>query len=111
MGESSDTMELQGGSGAAGGGDEEGDLAPISHHAVYETKYQKSLRHYLTREALPNESNYRNLESIVDGSNRQQRLTLDELHDSTYHEEVSKNMAIKILIYIHLILIYVYIYI
>ena len=46
----------------------------------YDTKYQQSLRHYLTREALPKESNYRDIFSIHDG---QARPTLDELHDST----------------------------
>ena len=43
-------------------------------------RYQKSLRHYLTREALPVEANYRNLDSIVGGGTRP---TLDELHDDT----------------------------
>uniref|UniRef100_A0A6A7FYV2 Na+/K+/2Cl-cotransporter protein n=1 Tax=Hirondellea gigas TaxID=1518452 RepID=A0A6A7FYV2_9CRUS len=77
MGSGSDTMELQSNRGDDAHG------AVSSHYSVYETKYQKSLRHYLTREALPKESNYRNLQSIVDGSSA--RPTLDELHDSTYH--------------------------
>lgn len=50
-------------------------------NSVYETRYQKSLRHYLTREALPKESHYRNLDSIVDGS---ARPTLDDLHNNTF---------------------------
>ncbi|KAL7639364.1 UNVERIFIED_CONTAM: hypothetical protein RMT77_009865 [Armadillidium vulgare] len=61
-----------------------------SHHSSnYETRYQKSLRHYLTREALPNESHYRNLNSIVDGS---ARPTLDELHDATYRGRYQKGI-------------------
>ncbi|XP_018012761.2 LOW QUALITY PROTEIN: solute carrier family 12 member 2-like, partial [Hyalella azteca] len=76
-------MELRSGQGGNDAGEDVQFIQP-SHSSVYETKYQKSLRHYLTREALPKESNYRNLESIVDGSERQ-RPTLDELHDSTYH--------------------------
>ncbi|KAK8389721.1 hypothetical protein O3P69_009012 [Scylla paramamosain] len=52
-------------------------------NSVYETRYQKSLRHYLTREALPKESHYRNLDSIVDGS---ARPTLDDLHHNTLRE-------------------------
>ena len=47
----------------------------------YDTKHQRSLRHYLTREALPKESNYRDLGSIHGG---QTRPTLDELHDATF---------------------------
>ena len=56
----------------------EPDSVPDSQ---YDTKYQRSLQHYLTREALPKESNYRDIFSIKDG---QARPTLDELHDSTY---------------------------
>ncbi|XP_018008645.2 bumetanide-sensitive sodium-(potassium)-chloride cotransporter [Hyalella azteca] len=56
--------------------------SPLSSNSVYETKYQKSLRHYLTREALPKESNYRNLKSIVDAS-LQPRPTLDDLQRNT----------------------------
>lgn len=54
-----------------------------SNSGVYETRYQKSLRHYLTREALPKESHYRNLDSIVDGSTRP---TLDDLHHNTLRD-------------------------
>jgi len=34
--------------------------------ANYETKYQRSLRHYLNRDALPRESNYANLSSVYE---------------------------------------------
>lgn len=89
MGDKGDAMELQSGHGAGADDGEEGHLAPASHQSVYETRYQKSLRHYLTREALPKESNYRNLASIVgDGSNRP-RPTLDQLHNASYQGEVS----------------------
>jgi len=56
-----------------------------SHPAVQHTNYTKSLRHYLTREALPKEQNYRNLESIVTG-NGKARPTLDDLHENTYRD-------------------------
>lgn len=44
----------------------------------------KSLRHQLTREALPRLDNYRNILSIQAGH----RPTLDELHNATIHEKV-----------------------
>ena len=49
-------------------------------------RYFKSLRHYLTRDVLPAESNYRNLLSLgrqnsQDVSRKFSRPTLDELHD------------------------------
>lgn len=80
-------MELHGGRGADDG-PEGGYLASGPRLSIYDTKYQKSLRHYLTREALPTDANYRNLASIVDGSKRP-RPTLDELHNATYYGEVS----------------------
>nr|CAH0110941.1 unnamed protein product [Daphnia galeata] len=43
----------------------------------------KSLRHQLTREALPRLDNYRNILSIQAGH----RPTLDELHNATIHEK------------------------
>ena len=52
--------------------------------ATYNTWYFKSLRHYLTRDVLPAESNYRNLLSIArqnSESRKFSRPTLDELHD------------------------------
>nr|AMO44056.1 Na+/K+/2Cl- cotransporter protein [Penaeus japonicus] len=87
-----DTIELKSGSRiqvalAMDSGDE-GHLSPTTHshsNSVYETRYQKSLRHYLTREALPKESHYRNLNSIVDGGNV--RPTLDDLHNNTFREQ------------------------
>ena len=85
-----DTMELE-----AGGqlDSDDAHLSPTTHSnsGVYETRYQKSLRHYLTREALPKESHYRNLDSIVDGS---ARPTLDDLHQNTFRErEVSVTVS------------------
>lgn len=44
----------------------------------------KSLRHQLTREALPRLDNYRNILSISAGH----RPTLDELHNNTIQEKV-----------------------
>ncbi|XP_076054160.1 bumetanide-sensitive sodium-(potassium)-chloride cotransporter-like isoform X1 [Oratosquilla oratoria] len=72
-------------------GEDNGDsyLSPTTHSSgVYETRYQKSLRHYLTREALPKESHYRNLNSIVDGSAA--RPTLDDLHHATFREQARR---------------------
>ena len=46
------------------------------------TQYFKSLRYYLTRDALPSESHYRNLLSIGENNVRKfSRPTLDELHE------------------------------
>jgi len=45
------------------------------------TQYAKSLRYYLTREALPSESNYRNLLSFGRNSLKGQRPTLEELRE------------------------------
>ena len=47
------------------------------------TQYFKSLRFYLTRDALPSENHYRNLLSIGDNSEMRKfsRPTLDELHN------------------------------
>ena len=86
-----DVVELQSSSTYQGDGDvDEGHLYPTvhsQHSGVYETRYQKSLRHYLTREALVKESHYRNLNSIVDGSAA--RPTLDELRQqSTIQNQV-----------------------
>jgi len=46
--------------------------------AHYETKYQRSLRHYLNREALPKESNYADLSSVYDA-----RPSIGELHGTS----------------------------
>ncbi|XP_066989480.1 bumetanide-sensitive sodium-(potassium)-chloride cotransporter-like isoform X3 [Macrobrachium rosenbergii] len=91
-----DTIELESSRMASGGHDagDEAHLSPTTHsnrsNSVYETRYQKSLRHYLTREALPKESHYRNLNSIVDGS---ARPTLDDLHNNTYREQQRQGSA------------------
>ena len=49
----------------------------------------KSLRHQLTREALPRLDNYRNILSIQAGH----RPTLDELHNATIHEKVKEKLS------------------
>lgn len=49
--------------------------------SIYETKYLRSLRHYLTRDALPRETHYRNLGSIAEG---QLRPTIDQLRAEDY---------------------------
>lgn len=88
--EDGDTIELESTARIqlASGLDSDDVLSPTTHsgrsNSVYETRYQKSLRHYLTREALPKESHYRNLDSIVDGS---ARPTLDDLHNNTFREQ------------------------
>ena len=50
------------------------------------TQYAKSFRHYLTRDALPAESNYRNLLSFGKSSVKQ-RPTLEQLRE----EEIKPN--------------------
>ena len=87
--EEADAIELDSGSHiqvASGldGADSHLHTTHSHSNSVYETRYQKSLRHYLTREALPKESHYRNLDSIVDGSGP--RPTLDDLHHNTLRE-------------------------
>ncbi|XP_042219096.1 bumetanide-sensitive sodium-(potassium)-chloride cotransporter-like [Homarus americanus] len=94
--EEADTIELDSSShiqvGAGLDAGDDGHLSPTTHsNSVYETRYQKSLRHYLTREALPKESHYRNLNSIVDGSGV--RPTLDDLHNNTLREEQRRTGA------------------
>jgi hypothetical protein len=59
----------------------------------YDTNYQRSLRHYITREALPSESNYRNIHSI-----HQERPTLDDLHNATYKPKQVTRPDIGVLI-------------
>ena len=55
---------------------------------VYLTQYgNKSLRHYLTREVLPMEQNYRNIFSFGKSSfRRQQRPTMEQLRDEECNE-------------------------
>ena len=91
-GVASDSIELQGNTAHD---EDDGPLAPTSHSSIYDTKYSKSLRHYLTREALPHESNYRNLESIVVDNSNRPRPTLEELHESTI-PAVSVNFILKV---------------
>ena len=67
--------------------DNSGGMSPDSNSnshgrpSIYETKYLRSLRHYLTRDALPRETHYRNLGSIAEG---RLRPTIDELRDENY---------------------------
>ena len=57
------------------------------------TQYAKSFRHYLTREALPSESNYRNLLSFGRGGGAaKQRPTLEELRE----EETGKQVGVSV---------------
>lgn len=44
--------------------------------SIYDTKYLRSLRHYLTGDALPRETHYRNLSSVALG---RLRPTVDQL--------------------------------
>ena len=52
-----------------------------SGDTVQFTQYAKSFRHYLTRDALPAESNYRNLLSFGRNSVKGQRPTLEQLRE------------------------------
>ena len=57
-----------------------------NYSGTYNTFYFKSLRHYLTKDVLPAESNYRNILSIGgqnSSSRKFSRPTLDELHDES----------------------------
>lgn len=71
------------------GGDVHDGLSPNQYTYVYDTRYAKSLGQ-LTREALPNLNNYRDLASV----HAQPRPTLDELHNATYMEKVSNNFQL-----------------
>ena len=56
------------------------------------TQYHKSLRHYLTREVLPMENNYRNLLSFGRNSiRRQTRPTMEELRDEDAKKLITQN--------------------
>ena len=56
------------------------------------TQYHKSLRHYLTREVLPMENNYRNLLSFGRNSiRRQTRPTMEELRDEDAKKLINQN--------------------
>jgi solute carrier family 12 sodium/potassium/chloride transporter 2 len=66
------------------GGEEDGaqeDNPYREQDTVQFTHYAKSLRYYLTREALPSENNYRNLMSFGRNSEKGQRPTIEELRD------------------------------
>lgn len=81
-----DANQATGGGGlqVTPGGGTSDHLSPEAGFNVYETKYQRSLRNYLTREKLPNEAHYRNLNSVMDGSGRP---TMEDLHNATFHEQ------------------------
>lgn len=66
-------------------GDEAQDLLDGQMESNQDTKMYKSFRHF-TREALPRLDNYRNMLSIQ----AQNRPTLDELHNATLSQKVSK---------------------
>ncbi|KAB7503415.1 Solute carrier family 12 member 5 [Armadillidium nasatum] len=55
-----------------------------------QSSFSKSLRQYLTRERLPREENYRDIQSIVDG---QGRPSLQELHNDTHHQNTFPDMC------------------
>ena len=71
--------------GGAGGDDEPDKLTEetngLTHQGSHQfTQYAKSFRHYLTRDVLPSEHNYRNLLSFSRNS-QQKRPTMQELRD------------------------------
>ena len=67
-------------------GEDEGDKLTednngLTHQGSHQfTQYAKSFRHYLTRDVLPSEHNYRNLLSFSRNS-QQKRPTMQELRD------------------------------
>lgn len=63
-----------------------GDTHDKSFHATYSTNYIKSLRHYLTRDALPAETHYRNIFSINSSGRKFSRPTIEELHEEQLAE-------------------------
>lgn len=65
--------------------DEAQDLLDGQMDSNQDTKIYKSFRHF-TREALPRLDNYRNILSIQ----AQNRPTLDELHNATLSQKVSR---------------------
>ena len=68
-------------------GDELEDATNMTHQGSHQfTQYAKSFRHYLTRDVLPSESNYRNLLSFSRNS-ANKRPTMQELRD----EEIMLN--------------------
>ena len=85
-----DSMELQ------SNGTDEGNDGALAQSSITDTKYSKNFSHYLTREALPYESNYRNLESIVADNSNRPRPTLEDLHESTVQPSVSVKYKWKV---------------
>ena len=72
-------------------GEELEDATNMTHQMTHQgshqfTQYAKSFRHYLTRDVLPSESNYRNLLSFSRTS-ANKRPTMQELRD----EEIMMN--------------------
>ena len=66
--------------GGAGDDDPE-ETNGLTHQGSHQfTQYAKSFRHYLTRDVLPSEHNYRNLLSFSRNS-QQKRPTMQELRD------------------------------
>jgi len=65
----------------------------VGGDTVQFTQYAKSLRYYLTREALPNENNYRNLLSFGKNSVKGQRPTLEELREEEGPAKLAKQEA------------------
>lgn len=55
----------------------------MNEHSTTKYNVHKSLRHQITREALPRLDNYRNILSIQAGH----RPTLDELHNNTVQDD------------------------
>lgn len=73
-------------------GDDVDDASNMTHQMTHQgshqfTQYAKSFRHYLTRDVLPSESNYRNLLSFSRNSAHNKRPTIQELRD----EEIMLN--------------------
>ena len=81
-------------------GEDEGDKltedSGLTHQGSHQfTQYAKSFRHYLTRDVLPSEQNYRNLLSFS-RSSQQKRPTMQELRD----EEAALNKEVRSRFYI-----------
>lgn len=73
---------------------QEDAAAAEAGHSAYTTQYLKSLRHYLTRDALPNENHYRNILSVNSPKNlrKYSRPTLEELQENDTPKEEPKVM-------------------
>ena len=68
-------------------GEEDGDeTSNMTHQGTHQgshqfTQYAKSFRHYLTRDVLPSEHNYRNLLSFSRNNAAAKRPTMQELRE------------------------------